>query len=71
MGRETGTCAWWKKSYGFITPAAGGKDVFVAFENIEADGFKALALGQQVSFERSKDQGGRPCAVRCRLEEEA
>jgi CspA family cold shock protein len=38
------------KGYGFIEQE-GGEDVFVHFSAIEADGFKSLAEGQQVSFE--------------------
>ncbi len=49
----TGTVKWFNESkgYGFISPADGGKDVFVHFSAIEGDGFKTLAEGQQVEFE--------------------
>lgn len=49
----TGTVKWFNESkgFGFITPADGGKDVFVHFSSIQGGGFKTLLEGQQVSFE--------------------
>ncbi len=49
----TGTVKWFNESkgFGFISPADGGKDVFVHFSAISSDGFRTLAEGQQVTFE--------------------
>jgi CspA family cold shock protein len=49
----TGTVKWFNdaKGYGFITPAEGGKDVFVHHSSIAGDGFKSLAEGAQVQFD--------------------
>lgn len=39
-----------EKGYGFIT-IEGGQDVFVHYSAIEADGYKTLEEGQEVSFD--------------------
>jgi len=48
----TGTVKWFsaEKGYGFIS-VEGGKDVFVHYSAIQADGFRNLQEGQQVQFE--------------------
>ena len=50
---ESGTVKWFNdaKGYGFITPEAGSKDVFVHHSNIAGSGFKSLAEGAKVEFE--------------------
>ena len=39
-----------QKGYGFITPE-NGKDVFVHFSAVKADGYRTLDEGQEVEFE--------------------
>lgn len=49
---KTGTVKWFDsaKGFGFIS-GEDGKDVFVHFTAIVANGFKTLEEGQKVSFE--------------------
>jgi cold shock protein len=55
-----GTVKWFNpdKGYGFITPEAGGEDLFVHFSAIQVQGFKTLEEGQRVSFTVTEGQKG-------------
>ncbi len=55
----SGTVKWFNdaKGYGFITQA-GGEDVFVHFNAIQAQGFKSLAEGDKVEFEVTRGPKG-------------
>ena len=54
-----GTVKWFdaKKGYGFIA-VDGGKDVFVHFSAIQADGYRSLEEGQRVEFEITQSDRG-------------
>jgi CspA family cold shock protein len=57
---QTGTVKWFNdtKGFGFITPESGGPDLFAHFKDIQSSGFKTLAEGQRVSYERSVGEKG-------------
>lgn len=57
---QQGTVKWFndQKGFGFITPDAGGKDLFVHHSNINSDGFRTLAEGQRVSYEAAEGRKG-------------
>ena len=51
--KQTGTVKWFNdsKGFGFITPGAGGEDLFAHFKEIQGgEGFKTLAEGQKVEY---------------------
>jgi CspA family cold shock protein len=53
MARQRGNVKWFddKKGFGFITPIAGDKDVFVHYSSIDEEGHKTLTDGALVEFE--------------------
>jgi CspA family cold shock protein len=63
-----GTVKWFsaEKGYGFITPDEGGKDVFVHYSAIQAEGYRSLNEGQKVEYEVVQGQKG-PQAANVRV----
>ena len=57
----TGTVKWFNdaKGFGFITPDAGGEDLFAHFSSINMGGFKTLAEGQKVSYDVTMGNKGK------------
>lgn len=55
-----GTVKWFNKNlgYGFITNS-DGKDVFVHYNGLNMEGFKALQEGQKVTFDVIETEKGR------------
>jgi CspA family cold shock protein len=52
------TVKWYndQRGYGFIEPAAGGKDVFVHSTALERSGIPGLNEGQKVTYELQTDR---------------
>jgi len=57
---DTGTVKWFNdsKGFGFITPDAGGEDLFAHFSEVTGEGFKTLAENQKVSYETKRGPKG-------------
>jgi cold shock protein len=64
----TGVVKWFsdEKGFGFITPDDGGKDAFVHFSAIVADGFRTLPEGAKVEYELGEGAKG-PQATNVRV----
>jgi len=54
------------KGFGFITPDAGGADVFFHVKELMASGIEVIAKNQHVSYETKEDRG-RIAATNIRL----
>jgi len=57
--RTQGTVAWFNdaKGFGFIE-RENGKDVFVDYSSIQAEGFKSLKEGDRMEFELTESAKG-------------
>jgi cold shock protein len=63
----TGKVKWFNpdKGYGFIEQE-GGEDLFVHFSEIQMEGFKSLAEGEEVVFDVGEGKNGKPQAQNVR-----
>ncbi len=57
---QKGVVSWFNvtKGYGFIRPEGGGKDVFVHYKEIKADGFRVLSEGDKVEYTIAQNDKG-------------
>ena len=55
---KTGSVKWFNpsKGYGFISPDAGGKDIFVHISALETSGIKNLLENQKVSYDEARNK---------------
>jgi len=55
-----GVVKWFspEKGYGFITPADGGRDLFVHYSEIQGAGYRNLEEGQRVTYESAEGPKG-------------
>lgn len=62
-----GTVKWFNpdKGYGFVA-REDGDDLFVHFSEVQMDGFKTLEEGQEVTFDVTTGQNGKPQASNVR-----
>lgn len=67
MSTQTGVVKWFNEArgFGFITPDAGGPDLFVHFGDIQGNGFKSLADNQRVSFDQGTSAKGQKATNVC------
>ena len=52
-----------QKSYGFIQPEDGSKDMFVHISAVQRSGLAHLVEGQRISYELERGQQGKTSAV--------
>ncbi len=69
--RRIGRVVWFDaKGYGFIRPDDGGKDLFVHYTSIRAEGFRMLNDGDRVEFDVEQGERGPKAANVILLEKE-
>ena len=61
MDKQFGTVIFFSniKSFGFIKPDDGGKDLFCHFTGIEMEGYRTLSAGARVSYEIGENHKGK------------
>lgn len=65
-----GVVIWFKGNLGFLEWLKDGvkqKDMFVYYADIDAEGFRMLRKGQQVSFQIGTNHSGLPKAIHVKV----
>jgi cold shock protein len=65
ISMTSGVVKWFntQKSYGFIQPEDGSKDVFLHISAVERSGLGHLVEGQRVSYQLERGQQGKTSAI--------
>jgi uncharacterized membrane protein YsdA (DUF1294 family)/cold shock CspA family protein len=65
--RQTGTLVEWNddRGFGFVEPAGGGERAFCHISQFTVRSRRPI-VGQQLSYQMSRDERGRPCAAQIR-----
>ena len=56
-----------EKSYGFIVPENGGKDVFLHMTELEKSGYKGISIGAVINYETHTNHKGKTQATNIKI----
>ena len=56
--RERGRVLMWRRTFGFIMPETGGKELFVHQQDLKMPGYRALEVDAIVTFKRARTDRG-------------
>lgn len=56
-----------EKSYGFIIPDEGGREVFLHMTEVEKSGYKGINIGTKVTYEVESNKKGKTQATNIQI----
>lgn len=56
-----------EKSYGFIIPDEGGREVFLHMTEVEKSGYKGINIGTKVTYEVESNKKGKTQAANIQI----